>query len=218
MTAGWHPDPTGRFGARYFDGAAWTDQVQGANGQVTTDALERSPGATPPPPPAPAPPAWGPPGGGYAPAAPAPLAKATGFLGLALAGLGWLLAATSLLLFNWGDGVSRGDIADVAPDPFTDGIELADSVTIMYVQWAGFALLALVLLGLGAALLGLIGRDPTVLRFLVGGLAGFAAIVHAFAVVRALRDNVELGAHLGTLGYLVAIAGLAIGAHTRRTT
>ncbi len=25
--AGWHPDPTGRHGARYWDGSRWTDQV-----------------------------------------------------------------------------------------------------------------------------------------------------------------------------------------------
>lgn len=36
---GWFPDPTGRHGARYWDGQAWTDRVS----DVSTDTL---PGAT----------------------------------------------------------------------------------------------------------------------------------------------------------------------------
>jgi len=34
----WHPDPVGRHEQRYWDGAAWTDQVSDA-GDVTTDPL-----------------------------------------------------------------------------------------------------------------------------------------------------------------------------------
>jgi hypothetical protein len=36
--AGWHPDPTGRFEIRYFDGANWTDHVA-RGGQQATDPV-----------------------------------------------------------------------------------------------------------------------------------------------------------------------------------
>jgi hypothetical protein len=41
--AGWYPDPGGRHGLRYFDGAAWSDHV-GDGTEVGTDPL----GALPP--------------------------------------------------------------------------------------------------------------------------------------------------------------------------
>jgi hypothetical protein len=37
--AAWHPDPTGRFEQRYWDGSRWTDHVSSA-GRPTVDALE----------------------------------------------------------------------------------------------------------------------------------------------------------------------------------
>ncbi|WP_371748788.1 DUF2510 domain-containing protein [Aquihabitans sp. G128] len=40
--AGWYADPTGRFSDRWHDGADWTDQVLGANGQPTADPLART--------------------------------------------------------------------------------------------------------------------------------------------------------------------------------
>jgi hypothetical protein len=37
--AAWHPDPTGRFEQRYWDGSRWTEHVSSA-GRPTVDALE----------------------------------------------------------------------------------------------------------------------------------------------------------------------------------
>ena len=34
---GWHPDPTGRFNRRWWNGAAWTDQVADPAGNQYTD-------------------------------------------------------------------------------------------------------------------------------------------------------------------------------------
>jgi hypothetical protein len=34
----WHPDPSGRYSLRYWDGAVWTPSVS-TDGVVTTDAL-----------------------------------------------------------------------------------------------------------------------------------------------------------------------------------
>jgi hypothetical protein len=225
MAAGWFPDPTGRFPTRHHDGSDWTDHVQGPDGQVEVDPLERRSSGLPAPAPAagwapspggPAPMAGPAPGGPPPAAGPAPIAKGTGFLGVAIAGFGWLLAALSLLVLDWVDGAGRGDIADALPGSLPDS--LADIVAYTYVRWAGLALLVLVALGLASVLLGLLGRDPTVLRFLVAGLVLVAVVLHAFAVARGLRDAAEVGAHLGTFAYLVVIAGLAVGSHTRRTT
>lgn len=221
MDAGWFPDPTGRHAARYFDGRDWTDRAQGGDGQVIEDALERRSSGlaapAPTPAPAPPPPAYGPPPGpawGPPPTKP-PVAKGTGVLGIAIAGFGWLLAAASLLALDWADGVTRGDISDALPDSLPDGVGFADSLWFYYVKGGGLALLVLVALGIGAAALGLIGRDPTVLRFLAGGLVLLTVVVHAVSIARGLRDQAELGAQLGTVAYLVVIAGLAIGSHTK---
>jgi hypothetical protein len=218
MDAGWFPDPTGRTVARYFDGQDWTDRVQGADGQVTEDVLARqssglaAPAPAPGPTPAP-PPAAGP---GWAPPPRSALAKGTGLLGVGLAGFGWLLAALSLLALDWADGATRGDIADVLPSSAPGGLPFADLISYHYVGWAGLALLVLVALGLGAVALGLIGPDPTALRFVVGGLVLVAVVLHTAAVARGLRDNAELGAHLGTAAYLLVLVGLSIGSRSRR--
>jgi hypothetical protein len=39
VAAAWHPDPTGRFEQRYWDGSRWTEHVSSA-GRPTVDALE----------------------------------------------------------------------------------------------------------------------------------------------------------------------------------
>lgn len=41
-TAGWHPDPLGRFDSRYFDGSRWTQhvgRVEGGERRPTEDPL-----------------------------------------------------------------------------------------------------------------------------------------------------------------------------------
>lgn len=48
IARGWHIDPFGRYLRRYFDGTAWTDQVQAQSGELKSDPLP--PGAVPPPP------------------------------------------------------------------------------------------------------------------------------------------------------------------------
>ena len=55
--AGWHPDPTGRFEHRYWDGTAWTDNVSVA-GQMHHDPVVTppEPAAAVPPEPVPVPP------------------------------------------------------------------------------------------------------------------------------------------------------------------
>ena len=51
-SAGWLPDPTGRFDHRYWDGAQWTEHVS-RSGQAAIDAFDASPPPVPPAVPAP---------------------------------------------------------------------------------------------------------------------------------------------------------------------
>ncbi len=234
MSAGWFIDPTGRFAQRYFDGQDWTDQVQGANGQVMSDPMERrSTGFAAPVPPATvapqfapvgAPSAWGgPPPAWGGPQAPGPqqpklgLSKGSGVAGLVIAGFGWLLVALSMFGADWLDGVTRTDISDALPDSIPDGLPLGDAFAFTYVSWLGLALLVIVAIGIVAVVFTLLGKDSTAPRFAVGLVAAVGAVAHAVAITQFLRDNAELGAYLGALGYLVVIAGLAIGSRSRRT-
>lgn len=43
---GWHPDPTGRFSWRYWDGHTWTSHVAN-NGATSTDAMSPPPAGDP---------------------------------------------------------------------------------------------------------------------------------------------------------------------------
>jgi hypothetical protein len=54
LERGWHPDPTGRFSERYWNGTRWTSQVH-SGGWVTTDPFERPPEPEPEPEPEPPP-------------------------------------------------------------------------------------------------------------------------------------------------------------------
>jgi hypothetical protein len=54
VNKGWHPDPTGRFEQRFWDGAKWTSQVH-SNCYLTVDPFEREPEPEPEPPPGPSP-------------------------------------------------------------------------------------------------------------------------------------------------------------------
>ncbi len=244
MTAGWYADPTGRFPARYFDGTDWTDQVQGADGQVSTDAVERRSTGLPAPGPAggsgpggyAAAPAWGSPqpasaggwggpapaqGGGWSPgpgpahAGPTTLERSSGTIGLVIAAIGWALAALSLFALDWVDGGTRGDITDGLPDSLPDGAPLADALSFGYLKGADLLLLGVVAVGLVIVFATLRGKDPTAPRLLVGLVAALAVVLHAVTVARLLSDQAEFGAQLGLVAYLVVILGLAIGSRSR---
>jgi len=76
--AAWHPDPSGRYAQRYYDGTSWTEHVVDASGVQSTDPVEAVPesgggGEETTATPVEAPPAEAPPGGygqagGYRPA------------------------------------------------------------------------------------------------------------------------------------------------------
>ena len=45
MAGSWHSDPLGRYALRFYDGAAWTDNVSSGNGSQEKDPLGTSPSA-----------------------------------------------------------------------------------------------------------------------------------------------------------------------------
>lgn len=215
MDANWHPDPTGRFGQRYFDGRAWTDHVVGANGQTIADPLAQS---YPPPPPGSAV------TGVRAGAAPAPPIDAgsrrTSWYGVAVAGVGSLFVLLSLYALNWGDNVSAGDIRDDIPSPLPDGLDIEDVITFRYIEWGGLILLLLTLAGLAVVASGIQRRDGDGGRVLTAITAGLGALAHTFTVVRSFTgpgDDPAVGAWLGTVGFLVVIVGCAIAAPKARS-
>ena len=131
MDANWHPDPTGRFGQRYFDGSAWTEHVLGASGQTVADPLSQT---YPPPPPGSAVTSIGGPAGAGAPVATGP--RRTSWYGLGVAGVGVLFILLSLFVLNWADDTSASDIRSDIPDSL-DGVNLEDVITFRYIQWVG---------------------------------------------------------------------------------
>ncbi|CAN5571119.1 hypothetical protein BH10ACT1_BH10ACT1_37660 [soil metagenome] len=192
--SGWFPDPTGRFTQRWFDGADWTDQVLGANGQATGDPLVRtSNGSTEGP-------------------------RSPGF-GVALSFVGLLLPGLSLVALDWADGgadSSFSRLRDLSSDP-PSGLSFVDSLVHVYVSFGGYLLLAVVALGLILVAAGAFGHGKGGLRMVVALVAGFAAVVHLAVVLRVFRGLTDPapGAWVAVPGYLLAIVGLAFG--PRRT-
>ncbi len=64
--AAWHPDPSGRYAQRYYDGTRWTEDVVDAAGVQSTDLVDAAPEA-PVAPPTTAAPTADAPTGGYQP-------------------------------------------------------------------------------------------------------------------------------------------------------
>lgn len=228
-TEGWFADPSGRFGRRWFDGAAWTGDVVSADGRVVSDPLPE-PGRSHPPSawpetsgsaqgwqqPFPGQSNWAapplqqqgaPPPGGirYAPGA-----------GLAVAAVGLILAALSLFALDWADGSDGAflDLSSRVRDAGSDAVN--DNGIYLYAAWLGFVLFGVtvvltVLAGLPVPPTAAGNRYPRIVCSLVAGLA---AVLHTVAVVHVFRGpaDPQFGAWLGVGGYLVVIVGMVLGA------
>jgi hypothetical protein len=215
MDANWHPDPTGRFGQRFFDGRAWTDHVIGANGQTLADPLTQE---LPPPPPGSAvTSAAGAAAGAGATTSAGP--RTTSWYGMAVAGVGAILTLLSLYALDWADSLSANDLRDGIPSSLPDGLDVEDVIAFRYVQWGGLVLLLACLVGLAAVAVGIRGRDADGTRVLAAVAGALGALVHTFTVVRLFAGDgpdPALGAWLGTLGFLAVIVGCAIATPTTR--
>lgn len=221
-TPGWYRDPTGRFGHRWHDGTDWTDTVIGANGQPMLDPYPRADAALR----RPAPPAPAASGTRWAPAAavaPAPTGSTaatptapTGALdprpiGMVAAGL--VAVVLSLLSLDWANGVGFLDARDAAGEL---GGNPADTLLRVSLQFGSF----LVVLATGAAAAVALRRAESSIPTIAAGAAALGAALHTFTIVRLIRfpgASPELGAWLGTVGYFVVIAGLALAIARRRT-
>ncbi|GAA5156595.1 hypothetical protein GCM10023340_44900 [Nocardioides marinquilinus] len=244
MSAGWFDDPTGRFGRRWYDGAAWTEHVVGAHGQPLGDPLperatplppprpveRHAPTAPPPPPgatphhPGPAfhpgpPPGLGPGGPGFGPASGV---RHQPGAGLAVGVLGLLLVVLGLFALPWADvDPSRfTDLSSTLRDAGSDGVQgLDDWVVYLYGAWAGYLLLALGLVGLT---LGCVPLPPTAggngaMRMVLAVVAGIAASAHMLLVDQLFPGDLdpEVAAYLPVAGYVLLVVAAVLGA--RRT-
>lgn len=232
MSAGWFADPSGRFGQRWYDGHAWSDQVVAANGTAISDPLPPGGAPFPPPfaglpalPPAGAPSgapsgaaAWRPDHPGDRTTGPSSVRLLPGAtLGIGL--LGVLLVALSLLGVPWvtdGPGVSFLDLSEAARD--ADGSE--ETVVWVYAVAGGFLLLAGALVGVVLAGTPLPGRPGAVTAWRIVASAGcaLAVVLHTVTVVRVFRGpaSPDIGAWLGIAGYFVVIGAMVLGHYRKR--
>lgn len=135
-------------------------------------------------------------------------------LGLGLGLLGLLLVVLSLFALKWADA-SHGGFADLhkSASHYPSGIPAADTMVKIYAAYAAYLLLVLALIG--GVLVGLgVGARRATLQVVVAVIAGVACVYHAFVVERLFRGptSPQFGAWLGVIGYLVLIAGVALGA------
>jgi len=228
---GWHPDPTGRFGQRWFDGSRWTDHVVSARGEVVTDTVPDAEQplapprpvavSTPPPPPSTTgapPPAWIPAGPSGRPGAPGPqpvVAYRPG-TGLALGLLGVLLTALSLIVVPWGEG-DDNRFTDVSGALRDAGSAAVDDVFLYtYGAWAafGFLLVGAVLVVMACVPLPASAAGNTYARVLGAGVTGLAAMLHGYFLQQLYPGDLapELGAWLGLAGFLLSGVGMVVGA------
>lgn len=226
--SGWHPDPTHRFGQRYYDGSSWTDHVVGAQGQVVTDPLP--PADTPFPPPRPVASAPPPPPAGAAPAFAAvpPTPHATHGhagggqvsyrpgAGLACGVLGLLLLLLGLLALPWADA-SRSRFTDLSSGVRDAGSDAVDDLALYhYAAWLGFALLVLllVLVVLSGVPLPRSSAGNSVARVIGALLAGLGLVLHVVTVTHVFRGPATpaFGAWVGAAGYVVLLVAMVLGA------
>lgn len=229
---GWHPDPTGRFGQRWYDGSTWTDHVVSARGEVVTDAVPDAqqplppprPAAVstpPPPPPTPGalpPPAWipaGPSGPAGPPGHQSVVAYRPG-TGLAVGLLGVLLTVLSLVVVPWGDGDDSAflDVSGALRDAGSSAV--GDVLLYTYGAWAAFVLL------LGSALLVVMACLPlpasaagnTYARVAGAVVTGLAAVLHGYVLQQLFPGDLSPGpgAWLGLAGFLLSGVGMVVGA------
>lgn len=231
--SGWFPDPSGRFGRRWYDGFRWTENVVAADGRAVTDPLpEDAPPYPPPPQGAPAPAPTGPPGvSGYygsralasGPGITPPSGKAYApGVALVLGLVGLALVAASLLGLSWRDGATFLDYGTAARKVSLDDvttISWLDGVPWLYATSAGFVLLGLALVWVvlaGIPVPSTYAGDRTQ-RIIATCICAVAAVLHMVTVVRGSRGPgaFDVGAWLGVVGYFVAIAGLAVGNRRR---
>lgn len=238
---GWFPDPSGRFGRRWYDGFRWTDSVVAADGRAISDPLPEDAPPYPPPPDRPPAPAPGP------PPAPGPAPTAPGFYdaprptpppgvgrphpdvrfapgaALVVGLVGLVLVALSLLGLSWADHVSfldigrqarKASLSDATTDSWLDGVPW------LYVTSVGFVLLALA--ALWVVLAGIPApnsyRGDLTQRTVATCICAVGAVLHTVTVVRMFRGpaSPDVGAWLGVVGYFVAIIGLIVGNRARR--
>lgn len=208
--ANWHPDPTGRFAQRYYDGQRWTAHVAGRDGSQSEDPAPVDPALPAPgsPQAAAAPPvaATGTPAAATAPpvAAASPTGTSVVGPGLLVAGLGALLTILAMFALDWlSEAPAAYDRADLSElvDAFS-GADAFNVVTEIFFSFgwivALVAAIAAVAVPFARAL-----KVPVAVVCLLG--AGWAL----FALIDIVEEMsiLDVGAYLAVAGPVVAAVG-----------
>jgi hypothetical protein len=215
---GWFPDPSGRFGQRWYDGATWTGRVVAANGQVVDDPLPSTAEPAGPPPVRQQPP--------DARLNPPPRPESISGVerygpgpGLLVGIAGLVVVALSLFVLKWAD-MDNGTFLDLSKAARDAGSDGADKVIYTYAAFGGFVLFGLA--AVWAVLAGLplpATRGSNTYHRVVGSvICGGAAIYQAAAITHVFRGpaSPEIGAWAGVVGYFVIVVGTIVG--VRRVT
>lgn len=205
VSAGWYPDPSGRFSQRYFDGGGWTDQVVGANGMTTTDAV---PGA------AAGPETQAPDASPASAAAVAPRSEGRrlSWYGVGVAALGVVVTGLSVTALSWADSATFSDVRKLT-DRWESTTYDDAKIAYHYGAWGWILLLLLVIAGVALVAAAVNRGDGTGLRVLVACAAGAGVVWHAAYVAKVFEGpgpSPGAGAWAGSIGYLITIIGLAI--------
>ncbi|WP_067437401.1 DUF2510 domain-containing protein [Nocardioides jensenii] len=246
MNGGWFPDPSGRFGQRWYDGHSWTERVVGANGAVLSDPIPEGtePFAPPvaqriepsaphqpaaqaslathshqPPEPVGSHPAPDHAQSSYAPAAGSrPRRGAPGLL-LGLGLIGVLMSVLSLFVLAWAD-VDEGRAIDITSNLADNDVSADDAGLLLwsFFTFGAYLALAVVLVGVVLAGVPLAGRSGGWQRIVGATLAGLAALYQTAAVAKIFAGEAspEIGAWVGVAGYFVVIVAMVVGGHLRR--
>lgn len=138
-------------------------------------------------------------------------------LGLGLTGV--LLVVLSLLVVPWGDG-DASRFTDLSGGLRDAGSEAVDDVFLYaYGAWAGFLLLTLSLVLVLVACLPLPATSAgnTYARVVGAVVTGLAAVLHGYLLQQVYVGDLspEPGAWLGLVGFVLAGAGMVVGARRR---
>lgn len=223
---GWHPDPTGRFGLRWYDGQRWTDHVVSADGRTITDPLPAD--APPYAPPAPfgapgAPPGFGMPGNGFGPGfgpqmpvrrAPGVVPGAAAILGV----VGLVLLALGLFVVDWAKDTTFLDMCKAINKADPTGLHGSQAAAMWYVAGVGYLLLGtLTIFVIVVAVPKRAAGGEVAMRIVCAILCVVAGVLHAITMHEFFKGSVDpgAGAWLGMVGLAVIAVGMLIGNRRR---
>jgi hypothetical protein len=207
----WHPDPTGRFVQRYYDGTNWTAHVADAAGNQSQDPMPVNVPATAEGPVTTQPATTAPTGTPASTAAPSTTRAVAIRIGpaLVLAAIGAVATLVSMVALDWfelfpGSTLDRSDLGDVVS--FASQIGGTDMPITAPTEWFFSFGWILVILATGLAFVAsLVPAAKTVAAAACG--IGAAWVVYALVDISEGLEGVMVGAWIGVAGLICAAVG-----------